>query len=140
MRFALGAAAILALLPVAGLNAQQYSNLNASEMQRLLNGTEEEKKAATFYIAGAMDTLALQSSILGEQGMPLFCPGPDADLRATALASMLQEHIDALSRRARSKDALDRLTAGTILTVMLSGEYPCQVEQPGAQAPQVPAP
>ncbi len=141
MKFMLGVVAALALAPILPSQAAQYSTVTAADIESLLNGPDQDKSVATFYIAGVMDALSLQNSMLEEQGMPLFCPPEQEDLRAVTLGPKLAEHIGELRKRARSKDSLGSITAGTILTVMLSGEYPCEIDpQGGTLVPPTTAP
>lgn len=138
MRFVSGAllAALAAAMPSIGTaQAAQYNTINAVEIERLLGGSEQENSVATFYIGGVLDTLSLSNTMLAEQGTPLYCPGAEDDLRPSVVTPKLLEHIAGLRRKPRAAQALEQLTTGTVLLVMLTTEYPCAIDGEGQLLP-----
>jgi hypothetical protein len=126
MRIALGAL-LFALASLGPAKAAQYSTIDAAEIERLLGGTEQEKAVATFYLGGALDALSMTNTMMAEQGAPLYCPSADEDLQPSTVAPKLLEHIAELRRKPRARDALQQLTTSTILLVLLTIDYPCEL-------------
>ena len=127
-------AAILALMALTGqVQAQQYATITAAEIERLLKGSDQERSAATFYLGGALDALSMTNGLLVEQQSPLYCPGSNVDLRPSTMAPKFLQHIADLRQKPRAADALKTLTASTILLVMLTIEYPCDLGDGGSK-------
>ena len=136
MKAVIGALLLTLASSVAG-QAAQYSTISAVEIERLLKGNEQENSVATFYLGGALDALSMTNTMMAEQGSPLFCPGAEDDLRPSTVSPKLLEHIDELRRKPRAADALQQLTASTILMVMLTQAFPCEL---GAEGELLPTP
>ena len=137
MRFLLGSV-LLALCWAGQTQAAQYNTINAAGIERLLNGTDQEKAAASFYVGGALDSLSLSNTMLAEQGTPLYCPSAKEDLRPSVITPKLLQHIQGLHRKPRAAQALEQITTSTILLVLLTTDYPCQLDENSNLAPPSP--
>lgn len=127
---------LLAAAPVSAQDAPGHvGDMNAATLERLLAGSAEEQAQATSYVAGALDTLTLANSMLAEEGSPFYCAADNVDLSAAGVMPLLRQYVELLRSKPRSQQAMDTLSAGTVVMVMLTSTYPCALGDPENGAP-----